>query len=136
MARTWVAVLDIGTGRMQVLGEGTLPVWSPNGEWIAYFDPGYAKCLLVHPDGSGLRVLKKLHQSVFFTYRRFGWGGPVWSPNSKQMLLTEMKGNLDHVDVVLLDIETGRETTKARNGLPVFGWATAAQTRSAVPPRG
>ncbi len=118
-----VAVLDLDTGSVQSLGEGFNPAWSPSGEWIAYFDPTGAKCLLVHPDGTGVKVAKKLSQSAV-SYRRFGFGGPVWSPDGKRMLLSEMKGDGDYIDVVLLDIESGRVTRKARNGLPVFGWAS------------
>jgi len=117
-----VAVLDISTGNVQALGEGFNPSWSPNGEWIAYFDPAGAKCLVVHPDGTGSKVVKKVSQ-LLISYRRFGWGGPVWSPDSRQMLLSEMKGDGDYIDVVLLDLANGRETKKVRNTLPVFGWA-------------
>jgi Tol biopolymer transport system component len=117
-----VAVLDLDTGNVQTLGEGFNPAWSPNGEWIAYFDPAGAKCIVVHPDGTGAKVVKKVSQ-LLVSFRRFGWGGPVWSPDSRQMLLSEMKGDGDYIDVVLVDVGSGRETKKARNGLPVFGWA-------------
>jgi WD40-like Beta Propeller Repeat len=118
-----VAVLDLDTRHVQSLGEGFNPAWSPSGEWIAYFDPDGAKCLLVHPDGTGTKTVRRVRQSTL-SYRRFGWGGPVWSPDGKRMLLSEMKGDGEYIDIVLLDIENGRVATKARNGLPVFGWAS------------
>jgi Tol biopolymer transport system component len=114
-----IAVLEINSGNMQFLGEGFNPAWAPNGEWIAYFDPSGAKCLLVHPDATGTRVVKKLSQSSV-SFRRFGWSIPVWSPDSKQILLDEMKGDGNYSDIVLVDVTTGRSVTKARNGLPAI----------------
>jgi hypothetical protein len=117
-----VTVFNLNTGSIQSLGEGVDPRWSPNGEWIAYYDPSGAKCLLVHPDATEVKVVRTLKQSTF-SYRRFGWDGPVWSPDSKQLLLTEMKGDGNYSDVVLLDVVTGHVTRRARNVLPIFGWA-------------
>jgi len=121
-----VEVLDLATGNVQSLGEGFNPAWSPSGEWIAYFDPSGAECLVVHPDGSGAKVVRKLRQS-WFSYRRFGEGGPVWSPDGKRILLNEMKGDGDYIDVMLVDLESGRATRKAKNGLPVYGWASLSK---------
>jgi hypothetical protein len=46
------------------------------------------------------------------------------APDGKQLLLNEMKGDLRYIDidVVLLDIQTSRTTTKLVSSLPVFGW--------------
>ena len=121
-----VAILDLKTGNVQALGEGVNPTWSPTGEWISYYDPAGAKCLLVHPDRTGLKVTKKLSQSII-SYRRFGWGGPVWSPDGKRLLVNEIKGDGPHLDVVLLDLESGESTTKLKNGLPAFGWVAGRQ---------
>ena len=118
-----VAVLNLETGGVQPLGEGIGATWSPNGEWIAYYDASGEKCLMVHPDGTGAKVVANLHQSAFSS-RHFGWGGPVWSPDSKQLLMSEMKGDLLTLDVVLVDVESGRIRTKKRAGLPIFGWAS------------
>jgi Tol biopolymer transport system component len=121
-SRGRVAVLDLATGNVQPLVEGSKPAWSPSGEWIAYFEPGGAKCFLVHPDGTGVKVIKKLRQALF-SYRSFGWGGPVWSPDSRRLLLDEMKDDGDYHDTVLLDVESDKDTTMAKNSWPVFGWA-------------
>ena len=116
-----VAVLDLKSGNIQSLGEGVNPTWSPTEEWISYYDPTGAKCLLVHPDGTGLKIVRKLSRSIF-SQRSFGWGGPVWSPDGKKLLLNEIKGDGPRLDVVLLDLESGQSQTKSENGLPVFGW--------------
>jgi Tol biopolymer transport system component len=120
--KTMVAVLEISTGHVQDLANGFNPAWSPTGEWVAYFDTSGARCVLIHPDGTGERVVRKLRQSTL-SYRRFGWGTPVWSPDGTQLLLDEMKGDGDYGDTVLIDVESGRSTRKATNSLPVFGWA-------------
>ena len=122
-----IVVFDPGTGSAQPVGEGSDPAWSPTGEWIAYYDPSGKKCMLVHPDGTGTKVAKQGGGNVFFP-REFVWG-LVWSPDGKKLLLNEMKGDWRYIniDVVLLDLETGRSTTKSRNGLPVFGWASRAK---------
>jgi len=118
------AVLDLDTGSVHPLGQGSNPSWSPSGEWISYYDPSGSKCLLVRPDGTSLKTIRKLSQSAF-SYRRFGYGGPVWSPDSRQILLSEMKGDGDYIDVVLVNVETGQVTKRAKNCLSVFGWASS-----------
>lgn len=120
-----VGILDMTTSKIQILGEGSQPTWSPNGEWIAYYDPSKQSCVLVHPDGTGSRVARRAGQSRSGFQRWFGWGGPVWSPDSKQLLLSEIKGIQAEVVVVLVDLENGRTQTKLKDGLPVFGWASS-----------
>lgn len=118
-----VAIVDLEAGGIKPLGEGIGASWSPNGEWIAYYDALGERCLVAHPDGTGAKVVANLRQSAF-SAKHFGWGGPVWSPDSKQLLMSAMKGDLLTLDVVRVDIESGRMTTERRTGLPVFGWAS------------
>jgi hypothetical protein len=121
-----IAILDIDSGNVQKLGEGFNPTWSPDGQWIAYFEPSGASCLVVHPDGTGLRVVKRFKRSPFFFIAEtsFEWGGPVWSPDSKQMLFTTSASE-PYVDVRLLDLPTGRTTTKLKKALPIYGWVAS-----------
>ena len=81
--------------------------------------------MLVHPDGTGGELALKLKDS-WFASTRFGWGAPVWSPDSRQLLFNVVKNDGPALDVVLVDIATGRTVTKVTSGLPVFGWARRA----------
>jgi Tol biopolymer transport system component len=112
-----VAVLDIKTDEMKVIGKGGSPRWSPNGEWIAYY-ADTERCMLVRPDGTGHREVAKAEKD-----REFISGSPVWSPDGTQLLLNENKDERELLDVVLIDLASGRKTTKSRSGWPVFGWA-------------
>jgi Tol biopolymer transport system component len=122
-----IGVLDIVSGTVRMLGEGYDPAWSPDGQWIAYFAPGGARCLLVHPDGTGIRVVKSFRQN-FFSSRSFVWGGPVWSPDSRQLLFTASASET-YVDLMLLDLVSGRTAMKLRKGYPAYGWAISPGTR-------
>jgi len=75
----------------------------------------------VHPDGTESRIAVTLKHG-WFTYKEFSWGSPVWSPDGKQLLLNVMKNGGPMLDVILLDLQTGRVVTKSKSGLPVFGW--------------
>ena len=116
----FIGILDLDTGNLQPVGDGFEPAWSPTGEWIAYIDPTGEKCMLVHPDGTGTKIAKSVGGRVF-GHREFAWG-LVWSPDGKKLLLNEVKGDGPSLDVLLLDLESGRVTRKSRNGLPAYGW--------------
>lgn len=117
---SFIAALDVKTGEMRTLGDGFQPQWSPDGQWVAYYSG--RQCMVVHPDGTGSRVAMTLKDG-WFAVREFGWGSPVWSPDSKQLLLNVMKNRGPFLDVVLLDLATGRTTTKSKTAIPLFGWA-------------
>jgi Tol biopolymer transport system component len=113
-----VAVLALKTGDLRVLGKGFGPRWSPDGQWIAYY-PDFNACAVVRPDGTGFRTVMKAGSG-----KEFVVGAPVWSPDSKQLLLNVSKNDRALLDVVLLDLGTGRAVTQSRTGLPVYGWAS------------
>jgi len=117
--KSLIAVLDLNTGDLQSIGEGYEPAWSPKGDWIAYYSG--QKCLLVHPDGTGTKTVSDVGGGRVFGHRSLGWG-LVWSPDGKLLLANKIKGDGPDLDVVLIDIESGRAITKSQNTLPVFGW--------------
>lgn len=116
---SFVAVLDLRTGELRGLGDGFHPQWSPDGEWIAFYSG--RRCMVVHPDGTGSTIALSLKDG-WFTHKQFDWGSPVWSPDSTQLLLNVTKNGGPFLDVVLVDLATGKTVTKAKSGLPVFGW--------------
>lgn len=116
-----ISVADLGKGDVKVIGKGVDPAWSPTGKWIVYFDVKRQKCVLVHPDGTGTRVVRNLGRKLL-QYRMFGYGA-AWSPDGRQLLLNEMKGEGGNIDVMLLDLASGKVTRKSKDGLPAFGWA-------------
>jgi hypothetical protein len=131
-----INVLEVATGKTKRLSEGQSPAWSPSGEWIAYFVRSEAspndrlfpfpkKCMMMHPDGTGV-------QDLYGTSSWFSWpagqkhfvDAPVWSPNSKQLLLNELS-DLDswRMNLDTLDIATRKLERRFKNAPPVLGWA-------------
>jgi len=118
-----LAIIDIDSANMNIIAEGGgSPAWSPSGEWIAYLAHSGERCMLVHPDGTGSKIVSEA-KSSFFHYRRFGYA-VVWSPDGMKLLLNKLTNGLGKLDVVLVDIETGRSTTKLKNSTPIFGWVS------------
>jgi len=115
-----IAVLDPNTGDVQPIADGVDPAWSPTGEWIAYYDPPGERCMLVQPDGTGVKMVRKVH-STLFNRRGYGYA-VVWSPDGKKLLLNEVSEERA-IEVVLFDLQTGRSTIrKTENGFVAFGW--------------
>lgn len=116
-----VSIVDLSSGDVRAIGNGHSPSWSPTGDWIAYFDQSWEKCVVVHPDATGSRVVRNIAGNFFSPYRQFVYRA-VWSPDGTRLLLNEMKGERGSIDVMLLDLTSGNVTRKSKNGLIVLGW--------------
>jgi Tol biopolymer transport system component len=117
-----IEVWDLDTNTVRKIADGNGPAWSPDGEWIAYFnysrDERRTYLEIVHPDGTGVKTLVTIpfHQAFF--------GSPVWSPDSKTLLLNWAREG-GPLNVRLLDLGTLKLTTKFKNTSEVRGWAEA-----------
>lgn len=118
-----IAVISLANTTLKTIGSGIDPVWSPSGELVAFSSEDRQKLFVAAADGSELREVRNLSGRIF-GHRMFVYG-VVWAPNSKQLLLNEMKGDGPSTDVMLLDLATGKTKRKIRNGLPVFGWVNS-----------
>jgi Tol biopolymer transport system component len=136
-----IRVWDTENGKVSKVADGDAPAWSPSGEWIAYLSPapdlGLSKalgrqvyesyrwlprCVLVHPDGTGSRVLLDLNAESGGS--RFFIAPPVWSPDSKMVLFNEL-ADVDTwtMDIHVVNLDTRKIKTLFRRSFPVLGWA-------------
>jgi Tol biopolymer transport system component len=125
-----IEILDLDTGKTTKIADGHRPAWSPSGEWIAYFGvargkwvappPPRNQLLLVRPDGTGSKVVVTLRGERAFS------GAPLWSPDSKTILLNEVRDELKGTkDIHLLELATLKMTRRFKDVPPIFGWAEA-----------
>jgi WD40 repeat protein len=126
-----VFVMDVETGRVSMIANGWGPSWSPSGEWIAYFPwiahvrerrgwwhfTGSDGVSLMHPDGTGSFFIHKFNSANT---------GPIWSPDSKALLLMSFPDDFTgKFDIFMLDLSTRRLTKQFRNPPLLSGWAKA-----------
>ena len=76
---------------------------------------------MMRANGSGLKTVKRLKQG-FFSYGSFVGRGPVWSPDSKQLMVT-IRRHETRLDIMLVDLASGRAMTRLTK-VPAFpfGW--------------
>jgi hypothetical protein len=95
-----IRVWDIDNNTETEVAAAEMPAWSPDGEWIAYVDSEkdqrHSTVGLVRPDGSGDKIVIRLPRDDSFA------GSPVWSPDSKSLLLNVNRG---HIPAIMLPLD-------------------------------
>jgi WD40 repeat protein len=119
---SYIVLVDVATGEMKTIAEGTDPSWSPKGDWIAYINLG-VRCMIIHPDGTGARsVLEKEHK-----WMDYALNAPIiWSPDGERLLLNQQQIFGNHLRVIMVDLATGHAIMKSKNGEVVSGWVPFA----------
>jgi dipeptidyl aminopeptidase/acylaminoacyl peptidase len=125
-----IEVMDLKTERIEKVADGKSPVWSPSGEWIAYYDSKEVsnQIWIVHPDGTGAQLLATLPPDK---WPHLGGSGqfaepPVWSPDSKRILLNESwDADKGTIAAQIVEVSTRKMTRAFKDRPPVWGWAEA-----------
>lgn len=116
-----IEVVNLESGRSRKLGSGTEPSWSPKGDWIAFANSNQEDCDLVHPDGTGLTVFHVVKNHWFRDPAMLAFGS-VWSPDGTKLLINVSKGENGIIDIMILELATGKVRRVSKNGSAVFGW--------------
>jgi WD40 repeat protein len=112
-----IGVINLATGEVKTIAEGSNPSWSPKGDWIAYAFTVH--CMIVHPDGTGTRSVLEKEQK----WMKYTLDGPIlWSPDGERLLLNQRKISDSHPRVIMVDLATGHAVMKSKEGELVTGW--------------
>jgi len=139
-----IYIADVEAGTISQIGLGKSPSWSPSGEWIAFasffrehlvfcrqgnFEIYEGRCYpltdrqfsLMSPDGTHARLLMGFSSDVGDDAQ------PVWSPDSKKLLLTRVRDPDEGTDdIYMLDLIHHKRTKIFKNTTSkVYAWIEA-----------
>jgi Tol biopolymer transport system component len=112
-----IVLIDVVTGAMKTIAEGSNASWSPKGDWIAYALT--VKCMIIHLDGTGARsALEREPKWMNWTL-----DAPIeWSPDGERLLLNQRTVDDSATRVIMVDLATGHVVRISKNGEEVMGW--------------
>jgi WD40 repeat protein len=116
-----VVVIDPASQDEQVVGHGLAPVWSRDGEWLAF--TGVDGIYIVRKDGSEIRRLVEMEAS--HEKETGPWPNRIsivsWSPDGKWLVYDRLSP--DGAIIYKVNVESGVETEVFRGGIyPDWRW--------------
>lgn len=123
-----ITVVDLNTKKEWTVGEGMVPSWSPDGEWLAY--AGLDGIYIVRADGTSQQRVLACCTRCKETPSGLTWNDwpplPEWSPDGKWLVYhREEQGQYA---IYKLNLETRQETLVAEGGLNPDWRATPIST--------
>jgi Tol biopolymer transport system component len=118
-----ISIRDVGNQQGSQAGVRLRSFMVASGEWIAYLDTAGAVGV-VRPDGTGATALVSLRRRLpWFTQRYFMYS-PLWSPDSKSLLLNESAAD-DTARAMIhqFDLEQRKLQGRRGKGVAVLGWS-------------
>lgn len=101
-----VSVLNLADDVTNRVGPGNrdgAPVWSPDGEWLAFETQA--------SDGRGIYVVRSDGTEARALTHQFGWNqNPRWSPEGKRLAYSANEWQERRVRMMVYDLETNTET--------------------------
>jgi Tol biopolymer transport system component len=107
-----IAVLDVSSGHVRVLGIGAWPAWDPVKDWIAFVSIGRngGRVYRMRPDGTKVRALT----------RTVGAAAPIWSPDGREIVFGTTFGagaspEAEYGYLATLDVTNGKLAALTHN---------------------
>ncbi|MCC6298615.1 MAG: PD40 domain-containing protein [Anaerolineales bacterium] len=129
-----IAVRDISRGEELIIGEGDFPVWSRDGQWLAYtgVDGIYIVNMLIKTDPIRVVLYQNpvdaIHYPAYSNINQIQPPEPAWSPDGQWLVYHKWTGagSTDYA-IYRLKIETGEEIKIVDNGMyPYWRWPAEA----------